>query len=110
MARPMVTAAALQRARELAAECNERPVVIVSWSGPSTDNRRGPNGETIWTQHTSGHWSVQVTDLHVKKGAEVPTVKVGGLEFLIVGRDLHQSLSAITIDYAGGQLVVREAI
>ena len=110
MARPKVTAAALQKARELAAECKERPVVIVSWTGPSSDNSRGLNGETIWTHVSTGQWSVHVTDVHVKKGAEVPTVKIGGLEFLLVGRDLDQSFSGITIDYADGQLVVREAI
>src|SRR3954465_4036068 len=110
MARPKVTAAALQRARELAAECNERPVVIVSWTGPSSDNRRGPSGENIWTHVSTGQWSVQVTDLNVKNGAEVPTVNTGGLEFLLVGRDLEQSFSGITIDYADGQFVVHEAI
>src|SRR4051794_11967251 len=110
MARPKVTAVALQKARELATKCTTRPVVIVTWTGPSSNNRRGPNGETIWTHVSTGQWSVHVTDLHVTEGAEVPTVKIRGLEFLLVGRDLDQSFSGITIDYADGQLVVREAI
>ena len=110
MALPTVTAAALQWARELAAECKRRPVVIVTWVPPASDNRRGPNGETIWTRGSRGEWSVHVADLDVEPGAEVPSLQIGGLEFLVVGRDRDQSLSGITIDYAEGHPVVREAI
>jgi len=109
MARPNVTAAALQKARELAAKCDKRPVVLVTWHPPTHNNRRGSSGETIWA-HTTGRWSVQVTDLKVVEGAELRTIEIGGLEFLFVERELDQSLNAITIDYADGQLVVREAI
>jgi hypothetical protein len=109
MAQPNVTAGALQEICRLAAECKERPIVVVSWIGPSADNRRGPNGETIWTRESTGRWDVHVTDLQLENGVDVPTVNVGGWEFLLGGRDL-QSFSTITIDYADGQLVVREAI
>jgi len=110
MALPTVTAAALQLVRELAAQCKKRPVVFVTWVPPFSDNKRGPNGETIWTRASRGVWSVHVGDLDVEPGVEVPSVQIGGVEFLIAGRDRDQSLSGITIDYAEGELVVREAI
>src|ERR1051325_3957407 len=109
MARPKVTAAALQRARELAARCNERPVVVVRCNPATVDKRRGSDGETIWMRSTR-EWKVDVADLHLEKDADMPLINIGGLQFLFVGHDLGESLGAITIDCADGELVVREAI
>ena len=107
MARPIVTAAAMQKAQELAAELTRgRPVVTVSWEGAAHNNIRGKEGETIWV-HTQGKWTVSVGNLHVRRGAELQTTRIGGLEFFFCVSDDSPSLDKITIDYANGEFVVR---
>jgi hypothetical protein len=108
MARPTVTAAAMQRARELAAQLAlGRPVVAVSWEPPAHNNVRGSEGETIWV-HTSGKWTVSVGDLQMNEDAEVETTRIGGLEFLFCGLpEDDPRLDEVTIDYADGEFVVR---
>jgi hypothetical protein len=106
MAQPRVTAAAMQRARELTAQCKVRPVVVVTWEPPTHNNIRGNRGDTNWV-HTEGKWTVSVGDLQVNKDAEVKTTKMGGLEFLFTGTDLETRLDKLTIDYVDGDFVVR---
>ena len=108
MAQPKVTAAAMQRARELMAQCETpRAVVAVSWEPPTHNNVRGSGGETRWV-HTEGKWTVTVGDLHGQWGAKVPTTRLGGLEFLFCGvPEDDPRLDEITIDYADGDFVVR---
>jgi hypothetical protein len=85
MARPTVTAAAMQRAKELAAQIAPgRPVVAVSWEPPAHNNVRGSEGETIWV-HTRGKWTVSVGELHVNEDADVEITRIGGVEFLFCG-------------------------
>ena len=107
MARPTVTAAALRKARELAAHSETgRPVVAVSWEPPAHDKKRGAGGETVWI-HSKGTWSVFVGDMHFAQDAEVETTKIGGLEFFFCLPDPAPSLDDITIDYAEGEFIVR---
>ena len=108
MAHPTVTPAAMQRAKELAAQCETpRPVVVVTWEPPTHNNARGSRGETVWV-HTKGRWTVSVGDLHVHENAALETTRLGGLEFLFVGTDPGMRLDKITIDYAEGDFVVRQ--
>jgi hypothetical protein len=108
MAQPKVTNAAMQRARELMAQCEAaRPVVVVCWEPPSHNNIRGSNGDTVWV-HTEGKWTVSVGDLHVNQGAEIKTTRLGGLEFLFRASDSEMPLNELTIDYVEGDFVVRQ--
>jgi hypothetical protein len=107
MAQPTITAAAMQRARELVAQCETaRPVVAVSWEPPAHNNIRGGGGETIWV-HTEGKWTVSVGDLRVNKGADLKTTRIGGLEFLFCVPDSAPTLDKVTVDYAAGEFIVR---
>src|SRR5688500_2547809 len=101
MARPTVTAAALQRAQELAGEVAAgQPVVAVSWEPPAHNNGRGSEGETIWV-HTRGKWTVSVGELHVNEHADIEITRIGGLEFLFCGLpEDDPRLDELTIDYA----------
>jgi hypothetical protein len=83
--------------------------VIVRCNPATVDKRRGIGGETIWTR-SSRDWQVDVADLRVEKDVDRRLINIGGIEFLFVNHDLGESLSAITIDCADGELVVREAI
>jgi hypothetical protein len=108
MAQPKVTAAAMQRAKELMADCKTpRAVVAVSWEPLTHNNVRGTDGKTHWIR-TEGRWTVSVGDLHVEQGANMPTTRVGGLEFLFCGvREDDPRLDDMIIDYADGDFVVR---
>src|SRR5437867_464037 len=99
MARPSVTAAAMQRAKELATRVAPgRAVVAVSWEAPAHNNVRGREGEPIWV-HTRGKWTVSVGELHVNEGADVELTSIGGLEFLFCGLPQDDpSLGELTID------------
>ena len=103
----MVTAAAMRRAQELAAQlARGRPVVAVSWQPPAHNNVRGSEGKTIWV-HIEGKWTVSVGDLKVKPGTDLQTTRIGGLEFFFCVADDAPPLDKITIDYADGEFVVR---
>ena len=108
MARPTVTAAAMQRAQELAAQVAPgRPVVAVSWQPPAHNNVRGSEGATIWV-HTEGKWTVSVGELHMNEDAAVEITRIGGLEFLFSGvAEEDPRLGELTIDYEDGEFVVR---
>jgi hypothetical protein len=106
MAQPKVTAAALQRAKDLVAQLDAaRPVVVVSWEPPTHNNIRGSAGETVWV-NTEGKWTVSVGDLHVNEGAEVKTITLGGVEFFFSVPDVETRLDRLTVDYVGGDFVV----
>ena len=108
MARPTLTAAAMQRAQELAARvAHGRSVVAVSWEPSAHNNVRGSEGETIWV-HTKGKWTVSVGELHVNQGSDVRLTRIGNLEFLFCGLpEDDPRLGELTIDYADGEFVVR---
>ena len=107
MARPIVTATAMRKAQEMAAQSGRgRPVVTVSWERPAHNNVRGSEGETIWL-HTVGKWTVSVGTLVVRKDAQLQTTKIGGLEFFFCISDDSPPVDKLTIDYADGEFIVR---
>ena len=107
MAQPTVTPAAMQRARDLAAQCDsDRPIVSVTWHPATHNNVRGAGGETIWAQ-TEGNWVVFVGDLRFMDETKFHPTKIDDLEFLFVGTDASVRLQELTIDYVEGQFVVR---
>jgi hypothetical protein len=108
MARPKVTEAALRKARELAAQSkNGRQVVGVSWQPPTYDNKRGSEGQTVWT-HSHGKWTAFVGELKFVDKTHVTTRKIGGLEFFFALPNSGPSLDELTIDYADGEFIVTQ--
>src|SRR5687767_3057435 len=114
MAAPRIAPAALTQIRRLVVERKaQRPVVCVSWESEKVDNKRGPNGETLWHKVSDGHWNVFVVDYahpHSAKLTDCPVTTAHGLEFADLffdprGRELQNPL----LDYEGGAFVLREA-
>jgi hypothetical protein len=76
-------------------------------AAPTHDKQRGTDGETVWV-HSEGHWNIGVGELRPAEGVDFPeTVKIGGLEFWYPPVGGAPSLDNKTIDYSGGEFIVR---
>ena len=110
-----ITEPALSEVRKLvAASAAKRPVVCISWPPRQADNRRGGNGQTVWTVLSEGQWVVGVLDYADPEVHDVfkdfPTQNAYGLEFShpIVGQSACE-VKAPELVLEGGAFVVRES-
>jgi hypothetical protein len=110
-----ITEQALSELRKLVAAAEaKRPVVCVSWQPRQADNKRGRNGETVWTWLSEGQWFVGVLDYADPEIHEIvkdsPTQSVHGMEFTspILGAE-GREVQKPELDYRGTAFVVRES-
>src|SRR5438094_6276990 len=113
MAAPQIAPAALAELRRLVKESSaRRPVVSVSWERPWFDNKRGPDGETLWNRVSDGKWNVYVFDYEnprLPRRPDWPLTSVQGLEFVDQFFDPHgRELQRPLLDYEEGSFVLRE--
>jgi hypothetical protein len=115
MAALRITEPALAEVRKLVAAAEAiRPVVFISWRPRQADNRRGSNGQAVWTVLSEGQWVVGVLDYDDPEVKDVfkdfPTQNAYGLEFShpIVGQSGREvKVPELTLE--GETFVVRES-
>jgi hypothetical protein len=103
MAVPELTSAAIREIKRLVDNCAcLRPVVIVAREGRKVENRRGPNGETIWDVIAEGSWMVVVFEYNPVRDAN--TITAYGLEFSDAFLD-----RAVKLDFRDGAFISARA-
>lgn len=109
MARFQVTAAAVNRLRELRNDYPAEPtVVVLYWTGPQADNRRRPDGSTEWVHVSEGEWHVTLDPRARYDGTPLPLEVIDDLEFIVkeFPQQNPRSIAGRTLDYVNGDFHV----